>query len=153
MYLIVIGTGLAGAGLEVVGVQVLSQVMQGTVYTFANTVAAYLVGTAVGAWAYQRFASRSRQRWTSVTAVLTLSLACSVVLSATAVSASAELLEMAAPHVSKADQERYVDACLSDMGLRPSKDVDLESFTRYVIKMPVCVEALRDPLDIGDALD
>ena len=63
------------------------------------------------------------------------------------------LLEMAAPHVSKADQERYVDACLSDMGLRPSKDVDLESFTRYVIKMPVCVEALRDPLDIGDALD
>jgi hypothetical protein len=53
------GTGLAGVGLEVVGVQVLAQNLENTVYTFANILAVYLVGTALGAAIYQRHAARA----------------------------------------------------------------------------------------------
>jgi spermidine synthase len=47
-------TGLLGIGYEVVVVRVLSQVAEDTVYTFALLLAVYLVGTALGAAAYQR---------------------------------------------------------------------------------------------------
>ena len=48
------GCGLLGIGFEILGVRVLSQAMENTVYTFASALAVYLVGTALGAWAYQR---------------------------------------------------------------------------------------------------
>lgn len=48
-------TGLLGIGYEVVVVRVLSQVTENTVYTFALLLAVYLVGTAAGAAAYQRW--------------------------------------------------------------------------------------------------
>lgn len=56
------GTGLLGIGYEVLVVRVLSQVTEDTVYTFALLLAVYLVGTALGAAAYQRwlFARKSR---------------------------------------------------------------------------------------------
>jgi len=47
-------TGLLGIGYEVLVVRVLSQVAEDTVYTFAILLAVYLVGTALGAAAYQR---------------------------------------------------------------------------------------------------
>ncbi|CAN7730766.1 fused MFS/spermidine synthase [Variovorax sp. LjRoot290] len=47
-------TGLLGIGYEVLVVRVLSQVAEDTVYTFAMLLAVYLVGTALGAAAYQR---------------------------------------------------------------------------------------------------
>ena len=47
-------TGLFGIGYEVLVVRVLSQVSENTVYTFAMLLAVYLVGTAIGAAAYQR---------------------------------------------------------------------------------------------------
>ena len=47
-------TGLLGIGYEVLVVRVLSQVAENTVYTFAILLAVYLVGTALGAAAYQR---------------------------------------------------------------------------------------------------
>jgi len=59
LYLVTFGTGLAGVGLEVVGVQVLAQNLENTVYTFANILAVYLVGTALGAAIYQRHAARA----------------------------------------------------------------------------------------------
>jgi spermidine synthase len=46
-------TGLLGIGYEVLVVRVLSQVAENTVYTFAMLLAVYLVGTALGAAAYQ----------------------------------------------------------------------------------------------------
>jgi len=48
-------TGLLGIGYEVLVVRVLSQVAEDTVYTFALLLAVYLVGTALGAAAYQRW--------------------------------------------------------------------------------------------------
>lgn len=48
-------TGLLGIGYEVLVVRVLSQVAENTVYTFAILLAVYLVGTALGAAAYQRW--------------------------------------------------------------------------------------------------
>ncbi|MDP1902472.1 MAG: fused MFS/spermidine synthase [Rubrivivax sp.] len=48
-------TGLLGIGYEVLVVRVLSQVTEDTVYTFALLLAVYLVGTALGAAAYQRW--------------------------------------------------------------------------------------------------
>jgi len=55
-------TGLLGIGYEVLVVRVLSQVAEDTVYTFAMLLAVYLVGTALGAAAYQRrFAAQAGQ--------------------------------------------------------------------------------------------
>ena len=53
-------TGLLGIGYEVLVVRVLSQVTEDTVYTFAMLLAVYLVGSALGAAAYQRWGTRSR---------------------------------------------------------------------------------------------
>lgn len=55
-------TGLLGIGYEVLVVRVLSQVTEGTVFTFALLLAVYLVGTAAGAAGYQRFLSQYRQQ-------------------------------------------------------------------------------------------
>ena len=52
-------TGLLGIGYEVLVVRVLSQVAENTVYTFALLLAVYLVGTAIGAAAYQRWLADS----------------------------------------------------------------------------------------------
>ncbi len=54
-------TGLLGIGYEVLVVRVLSQVAENTVYTFAILLAVYLVGTALGAAAYQRWLSDSSE--------------------------------------------------------------------------------------------
>lgn len=49
--LMVFGTGLLGIGFEVIGLRLLSQVLENTVYTFAETLAVFLLGTAWGsAW-------------------------------------------------------------------------------------------------------
>lgn len=52
-------TGLLGIGYEVLVVRVLSQVSENTVYTYAWLLAVYLVGTALGAAAYQRWLART----------------------------------------------------------------------------------------------
>lgn len=53
--LLLAGTGLLGIGYEVLVVRVLSQVAEDTVYTFALMLAVYLLGTAAGAAAHQRW--------------------------------------------------------------------------------------------------
>ena len=53
-------TGFLGIGFEVLGVHVLSQVMENTVYSFATALAVYLLGTSVGAAWYQR---HGHERW------------------------------------------------------------------------------------------
>ncbi len=57
-FLLLIVTGAAGIGLEVTGLRILGQCMQNTVYTFANILIVYLLGTSLGAWLYQRQAGR-----------------------------------------------------------------------------------------------
>jgi spermidine synthase len=53
--LLLAATGLLGIGYEVLVVRVLSQVAENTVYTYALLLAVYLIGTALGAAAYQRW--------------------------------------------------------------------------------------------------
>lgn len=50
-------TGFLGIGYEVLVVYVLRQVAENTVYTFALILAVYLLGTAIGAAAYQRWSA------------------------------------------------------------------------------------------------
>ena len=54
-------TGLLGIGYEVLVVRVLRQMAENTVYTFAMLLAVYLIGTAAGAAAYQRWLARHAQ--------------------------------------------------------------------------------------------
>lgn len=54
-------TGLLGIGYEVLVVRVLSQVAENTIYTFAILLAVYLIGTALGAAAYQRWLAEARE--------------------------------------------------------------------------------------------
>jgi spermidine synthase len=51
--MLLLATGLLGIGYEVLVVRILSQVAENTVYTFAILLAVYLIGTALGAAAYQ----------------------------------------------------------------------------------------------------
>ena len=46
-------TGLLGIGYEILGVRVLARILENTVYTFAAVLVVYLLGTAIGAAAYQ----------------------------------------------------------------------------------------------------
>ena len=56
--LCVFTTGLLGIGYEVLGVRVMSQILENTVYSFAAALSVYLVGTAIGAAVYQRYGHR-----------------------------------------------------------------------------------------------
>jgi spermidine synthase len=69
-------TGLLGIGYETVGVRVLAQVLENTVYTFAAVLAIYLLGTALGAALYQRFGRDAKPRLLLTDLLLGLSFAC-----------------------------------------------------------------------------
>lgn len=98
LYLLLFGTGLAGVGLEVAGVQVLAQPLEDTVYTFAGILAVYLLGTAAGAWIYGRLAERlARRGRRDVTAILLAAHAVSVMLAAIALWLSPRVLRAVAP--------------------------------------------------------
>jgi spermidine synthase len=58
--ILLLATGTLGIGYEVAGVRVIGQVLENTVYTYATTVAVYLLGTAIGAAAWQRFGPTDR---------------------------------------------------------------------------------------------
>lgn len=71
-------TGLLGIGYQAAGVRVLGQVLQSTVYTFAATVAVFLLGTAIGAAIYQRFLRRRPANTTLTLLVLLLAASCAL---------------------------------------------------------------------------
>ncbi|MEZ4450497.1 MAG: hypothetical protein R3B09_13540 [Nannocystaceae bacterium] len=92
------GTGLCGVGLEVVGLQILGQRLENTVFTFADVLAVYLVGTAIGAAIYQRLAPQAvGGRPATVLAGMLLALAMSVVLAAIALGESPAILAAFTP--------------------------------------------------------
>ncbi len=51
--------GLLGIGYEIVGTRALAKVLENTIYTFAAVLSVYLLGTALGAALYQRFARQA----------------------------------------------------------------------------------------------
>ncbi len=99
LLVVLFATGLFGVGLEVVGVQVLGQILENTVYTFADILAVYLVGTAIGAAAYTRFVKPATSgRPATVIAGMLIAVAVTTVLSSLALAASPAVLERIAPH-------------------------------------------------------
>ena len=76
LLIVAAATGLAGVGLEVVGVRVLSQLLENTVYTFAHVLAVFLIGTAAGAALYTRYAAEAiKGRPATVAAAMLIALA------------------------------------------------------------------------------
>lgn len=79
-------TGLLGIGTEVLVVRVLSQVAENTVYTYALLLAVYLLGTACGAAAYQKWLAVRRDgervRALLLVVVASSTLACVPILAA-----------------------------------------------------------------------
>jgi spermidine synthase len=71
----IFATGLLGIGYEVIGVRVLAQVLENTVYTFAAVLSVYLLGTAAGAALYQRWGRRRNERLLLTELLSVLSLA------------------------------------------------------------------------------
>lgn len=59
LMLTLFATGLLGIGFEVVGLRVLAQVIENTVYSYAAALSVFLVGTAVGAAVYQALGGRT----------------------------------------------------------------------------------------------
>jgi spermidine synthase len=49
-------TGVFGIGYEVLGVRVMAEVLENTIYSFTAALSVYLLGTALGAAVYERFA-------------------------------------------------------------------------------------------------
>jgi len=92
------GAGMVGVGLEVVGVLVLSQVLENTIYTFANVLAVWLAGTAAGAWLWGfRGPAWSKGRPATTAAVMLLALAVSIVVAAVVLSRAAAIVDALAP--------------------------------------------------------
>ena len=58
VYAVLFMTGLAAIGLEIAIIHFLKQILQNTVYTFANILSVYLLGTAIGAWGFQWLVKR-----------------------------------------------------------------------------------------------
>ena len=71
-------TGLLGIGYEILGVRVMAQVLENTVYSYAAALIVYLCFTAIGAALYQRLLSRRGFRPTLAWLVLGLSTSCLV---------------------------------------------------------------------------
>lgn len=98
LYLLSFGLGVTGVGLQVVGVRVLGQHLENTIYTFAHMLAAYLVASSLGAFLYQRLAARALAGAPGrVTAALLWLLGVLVVPAALALHASPGLLDALAP--------------------------------------------------------
>ena len=51
-------TGFLGIGYQVLGVRVMAQVHENTIFSFASALSVFLAGTAIGAASYQRFARK-----------------------------------------------------------------------------------------------
>ncbi|MBW2733264.1 MAG: hypothetical protein JRH20_12795 [Deltaproteobacteria bacterium] len=98
LHALIFGTGFVGVGFEVIGVRIISQGLENTVFTFANILAIYLLGTSAGAWSYAKVAPRLRaRRFHDVLTGLLLSLAVSVCLAAAATKLGPSLLTGIAP--------------------------------------------------------
>lgn len=69
-------TGLLGIGYEVLGVRVMSQVLENTIYSFAAVLSVFLTGTALGAAIYQRFGRQRSFEATLGLLVWGISMAC-----------------------------------------------------------------------------
>ncbi|MEM9548388.1 MAG: hypothetical protein AAGA77_20560 [Bacteroidota bacterium] len=93
--ILLFGTGLLGIGLEILVVHHFKQILENTIFSFGNILAIYLLGTAIGAWLFQRL---DHQKMDKVPALLMGGLATSVLYTSIMLSYSAELLQFFSPN-------------------------------------------------------
>jgi spermidine synthase len=74
----VFATGLLGIGYEALGVRVLCQALENSVYSFAGVLAVYLFGTALGAAIYQRTLSARTPERIQILLLVGLSTSCAL---------------------------------------------------------------------------
>jgi spermidine synthase len=116
-----LGTGLVGVGLEVVGVRVLAQVLENTMYTFADVLAVYLLGTAIGAALYARYAKRAiTGRPAIVIAAMLIALALAVIGAAIALALARPLLDWLADDSAGYAQHLMAEALVAACVFGPS---------------------------------
>ncbi|PRP96177.1 spermidine synthase [Enhygromyxa salina] len=114
-------TGLLGLGLEVIGVRVLAQVFSGTIYSFADLLAVWLLGTGLGAGCHARLSARALgRRPATVLVALVWALALSVALTAMLAKAAPELLEWLAPPSSAWGRRQLAELATAGIVLGPT---------------------------------
>ena len=97
-FCLLFATGLAAIGMEIVVIHLLKQVLVNTIFTFANILGIYLVGTAVGAWLYQHSQFRTGQDWQQkLPAQLMLGLLISFVVSFGVLANANDILKRLSP--------------------------------------------------------
>lgn len=115
------GTGLAGVGLEVVAVQILSQLLENTIFTFAHVLAVYLLGTAIGAALYARHAARAvRGRPATVAAVLLVAHGVATLWAARMLAATPQVLDWIAGKDASASLEMLAEVVAATLVLAPA---------------------------------
>jgi spermidine synthase len=115
------GTGLAGVGLEVVTVQILSQVLENTIFTFAHVLAVYLLGTAIGAALYTRHAAHAiGGRPATVAAALILAHGVATIWAASMLGEAPGLLDGIAGEGASARMEMLAEAVVATVVLGPA---------------------------------
>ena len=108
-------------GLEVVAVQVLSQVLENTIFTFAHVLAVYLLGTALGATLYVRYAAAAiNGRPATVTAVLVIAHALAVTWAAFSLSHAYDWLTGIAGPGASFGTEMLAEAIIATLVLAPA---------------------------------
>lgn len=121
LHLLAFGGGVAGIGVQVVGVQVLAQNLENTVYTFANILAVVLVGTAIGAAVYQRWVRRIIDgRPATATLAFLAVLAALVVPAALALHASPAILAALTPEHPTLTQAAFAELAVAALAFLPS---------------------------------
>lgn len=120
LYALLFCTGLAGIGLETIGTHVLTQIFENTVHTFANILAVYLLGTAIGAWLYASRRVRGflgeRDRGTSL---LLYGLVIAGVVAAVILAQSAALLSVLAPSGSPYVKRLFAETAITALVYLP----------------------------------
>lgn len=115
------GTGLLGVGLEVAGVQVLSQLFENTIYTFADILAVYLIGTALGSAVYglcARWAVSPRPATVLAGGLIASALA--TIFAAVVLGISGWILDSIAPDGSGFGQQLFAEMVLASLVFGPA---------------------------------
>ncbi len=148
-------TGLLGLGLEVVGVRVLAQVYSGTIFSFADLLAIWLLGTAIGNGLHARFSARllGRRPATLLVAQLVV-LAMVVAFAAGTASVAGSLLDALAPAPAGFARRQLAEIGVAILVLGPATIPMGMVFAHLLalIAAPAPDDSTRTPRPIGAAL-
>lgn len=146
-------TGLLGLGLEVIGVRVLAQVYSGTIYSFADLLAVWLLGTAIGNGLHARLSDRLLGRRPATVLVgLLIGLAIVVALTAGSAHAAAELIDALAPADAGFARRQLAELAIAALVLGPATIPMGMVFAHLLALIAAPAQVGAPPRSIGAAL-